>query len=298
MIMYALYRAGYFLALNLPLKASYALARLFANICYLLYAEERTAIRSNLKVILGGSYDDERLNNAAKNIFVNFAKYLVDFFRASLVDETYLKEFVRVDGLKNVDEALSGGKGVILLSAHLGNWELGGLVVSMLRRPTGAVVLKHQNKKINDFFRKQRSVKDLKPIEIGFSLRESFSLLRNNGLLAVLGDRDFSKHGVYVDFFGRTTLIPKGPAIFSCRVGSAIVPTFMIRQPDDTFRLVFERPIYPDTTKLEESAVKELVEEYSNIIESYVRRYPDQWYMFREVWNNNAHNDLRSNTVL
>lgn len=288
MILYGLYRIGSFISLTLPLKVSYFLAYLVACICHRIYGDSREAVYSNLKVVMGDSCDDKKLRSMTKKVFVNFAKYLVDFFRFSIMDGEYIKKFVKVEGLSNVDDALLKGKGVILLSAHIGNWELGGLVMGALRPPVSAVVLTHKNKEINDFFTRQRLMANFKPIEIGITLRACFSVLKNNGLLALLGDRDFSKSGMYTNFFGKPALIPKGPAVFSCRLGSIIIPTFMIREPDDTFRLIMEKPIYPVMQGDEEKSVKKLMEEYSAVIESYVRRYPDQWYMFREVWNNNG----------
>jgi len=190
-----------------------------------------------------------------------------------------------VEGLENVDSALANKKGVILLSAHIRNQELGGLVMSMLRRPMAADVLTHKNKRINDFFTRQRSLGSLKPVEIGMSLRGAYRVLANNGLLAVLGDRDFTDSGLEIEFFGKPTVVPKGPAVFSYRMGSAIVPVFMIRGQDDTFRLIFDCPIFPDTGREEDVSVKELAKKYSATIESYVRKYPTQWYMFRNVWS-------------
>ncbi len=288
MILYYLYRVSAFVALVVPLKVSYFFAYLIACICHRIYGDSREAVYSNLKVVMGGSYDDKKLRSMTKKVFINFAKYLVDFFRFSIMDAEYIKKFVKVEGLSYIDAARSKGKGVILLSAHIGNWELGGLVMARLRSPVSAVVLAHKNKKINDFFTKQRLVANFKPIEIGMALRECFSVLKNNGLLALLGDRDFSKSGIHTEFFGKPALIPKGPAVFSCRLGSAIVPVFMIREQDDTFRLIIEKPIYPDGSTCEEESIKKIMKEYSAVIESFVGRYPDQWYMFRKAWNGHA----------
>jgi Kdo2-lipid IVA lauroyltransferase/acyltransferase len=176
---------------------------------------------------------------------------------------------------------------VIMLSAHIGNWELGGQALSLLRQPLMAVVLTHQNKKINDFFTRQRSVANMKPVEIGLSLRKCYELLKKNGMLAVLGDRDFSKNGFVMPFFGKNALIPKGPAVFSRRLGAAIVPCFMIREKDDSFRLIMDPPMLPDMNEEEDLAIKKLTERCTATIESYVKRYPTQWYVFREVWNGN-----------
>lgn len=298
MILYVLYRIGVFLALFLPLKVSYLLASTIADIFYYTHKNDRVAVIGNMKIIVGYSAGDKELEIKAREVFRNFAKYLVDFFRFTLIDEQYIKRCIKVEGLENIDKALRRGKGAVVLSAHIGNWELGGLVLSLFRHPVVAVVLKHQNKRINDFFTRQRSIGSLKPVEIGISLRNCYDALKNNGLLAILGDRDFSNKGFVIEFFGKPTQVPKGPAVFSYRMGSCIVPTFMVRMEDDTFKFTFEPPIFPNTNEDEESEVKKLMKEYSFVIEAYVRKYPSQWYMFKNVWNNNHEKHLRPDTII
>ena len=104
-------------------------------------------------------------------------------------------------------------------------------------------------------------------------------------MLGLLGDRDFTKKGLMLDFFGKKTLFPKGPAAFSYRLGSAVVPTLIVRQPDDTFRMVFEEPIYADRSKPEDEAVLEIANKCASIIEGYVKKYPTQWYIFKDMWS-------------
>lgn len=283
MLLYVLYRIGYAVANHLPLRVAYRLACRIADMHYSISRVDRNAVLSNLKIICG-QCGDKKMNFMAKEVFRNFAKYLVDFFRFLKIDEEYMRKYIKIEGFENIDKGLLSGKGVIALSAHLGNWELGGLVLSLKRHPMKAIVLTHQNKLINDFFTAQRSIGNMRPVEIGMSLRGCYNVLADNGLLALLGDRDFSNNGINVKFFGKDMPIPKGPAVFSYRLGACIVPCFMVREEDDSFKFTFEPPIYPDKTKDEASSVKDLAEKYSSIIERYVRMYPTQWYMFQEAW--------------
>lgn len=218
-------------------------------------------------------------------LYRNFAKYLVDFFRFSKMDGEYIKKIVKIEGRENIDMALANGKGVIMMAGHIGNWELGGSVVAVMGYPISAVVLPHRNKKIDAFFRNQRLIGRFTSIDIGAAVKECYRVLRANELLALLGDRDFTKNGLTLDFFGKSTLFPKGPAAFSYRLGSAIIPTLIVRQPDDTFLMTFEAPIYADRKKPEDEAVLETCARCAAIIESYVRRYPTQWYVFRDMWS-------------
>lgn len=285
MFLYILYRIGYFLVMLLPLKLSYALACLAADICYTVNHKDREAIIKNFETILGGQNDRHALERMARELYRNFAKYLVDFFRFSRIDKEYIDKFVKVEGAHNIDTALAKGKGVIAMSAHIGNWELGGSVISMIGYPISAVVLPHRNKKIDDFFRGQRLIGNFMPIEIGAAIKECYRVLKSNKILGLLGDRDFTKNGLLLDFFGKKTLFPKGPSAFSYRLGSPIVPTLIVRQPDDTFRMVFEEPIFADMDKKEDEAVLELAKKCASIIEAYVKRYPTQWYIFKDMWN-------------
>jgi len=284
MILYYAYRLGEFLALAVPIKISYRVACLAADLCYYFFPADRKAVISNINVVAEGKLGSREECRIARQVFRNFAKYLVDFFRFSIINKDYISKFVRIEGLNNIDEALARGKGVIALSAHIGNWELGGSVLSLSGYPLSAVVLTHKHKKVNEFFKKQRLVGMVKPIEIGMALKECYRVLKNNKILALMGDRDFTGSGFRINFFGREALIPKGPSAFSYRIGSAIVPAFMIREDDDTFRFIFEKPIYPDRSVEESVSGRQLTEQYLSVIESYIRARPEQWYAFRKIW--------------
>lgn len=283
MDLYALYRFGQFLAMSLPVRASYWIACSIADIWYLGSSVDRHSVIANLERVTGTS-DRKKLKKMAREVFRNFGKYLADFFRFSKIDLDYIKRFVKVEGIENLDNAMAQGKGVIVLSAHLGNWELGGLAVSYLRRPIMAVALTHDDSRINNFFTRQRKAGKVVPVEIGITLRSCYKVLAENGLLALLGDRDFSGKGVYMDFFGKEALIPKGPASLSARLGSIIVPSFLIREDDDTFTLKFEPAIKPPQEGDEETRIKEIMKRSIAVIEKYIRLYPAQWSMFRKAW--------------
>jgi len=298
MILYILYRIGLFLTLTLPIRVSYASACVLADIFYYGFPRDRRAVINNLTTVIGPSADDRTIARMAKDVFRNFAKYLVDFFRSQKIDKDYLKRNVKIEGSGNIDDALAMGKGVIALSAHIGNWELGAFVTAMIGYPINAVVLTHKNKRINDFFTRQRLMGNMKPIEMGASLKSCYRALGNNELVALLGDRDFTKNGISVDFFGKKTIMPKGPATFSYRLGSPIVPIFLVREPDNTFRYFVEKPIMCAPGLDEETTVKELTTRCSSVIEACVKKYPAQWFVFRNIWNIDDKESLRPDTII
>ena len=283
MFNYFLYRIAQFLSLYLPLKVGYKIAILISDLRYIFAYQDRKEVTENLKAIFPDK-SDSQISKIRIRIFRNFAKYLVDFFRFSKLDLDYIKKNVKSENLLYLDRVLSQGKGGIVLSAHLGNWELGAAVLALLGYPFWAVALPHKCKKINDFFNFQRQSKKIKVIPLGKAVRECLNLLSKNETVALVADRDFTEKGIEIEFFGKPTCFPAGPAAFCLKTGAGIVPTFMLRNNDDTFTLQLEKPVGFVPSGDKNKDIIDLTNRYKIIIEDYIKRYPDQWYMFRRFW--------------
>lgn len=279
--MFVLYKIGWFLALILPLRVGYLLAILLADLWHLVSYEDRLAVADNLRILLPF---EKNLFPYSKLVFRNFAKYLVDFFRFSKIDEEYIKRYVTVEGKEYLDYALAQKRGAIILSAHIGNWELGGTIIAMLGYSLNAIALSHKDKRINRFFVSQREKKGVKVLSLGLDTKRYFDILADNQIIAILGDRDFSENGVRVDFLGKSINLPKGPAILSLRAGSPIIPGFMLRDKNDNFRFIFEEPIEAQHTGNTQEDIIQISRKFSDVIERFVRLYPTQWFMFRRFW--------------
>ena len=283
MALYLLYSAAQLLVFFIPRRFSYKLASFLADLKYAISPKDRKVVIDNLSVVLGK--DNPDISLCARRVFRNFGKYLVDFLRLSKFRDEYATTLVSVKGLKHWDEAVKRGKGVIALSAHIGNWELAGAMTTFFDYPLHAVALDHNDPLVNNFFIKQRIKVGEKVIPVGPSLKRCFKVLKENELLGLLGDRDFSNSGIAINFFGKKAILPKGPAFFAVKMDVALVPVFLIRKPDDTFEYTVEEPITcTEHSQDEERDVQGVMNKYVAIIEKYIRRYPDQWSQFREVW--------------
>lgn len=283
MLNYYLYRFGQLIALILPLKFVYCFAVFLADLHYFLAFRDRRFVRANLRVIFPDKPIKE-LRKISRIVFRNFAKYLVDFFRFEKLDLQYIHKNIKLENLCYFDDALAKGKGVIVLTAHLGNWELGGVVIAQLKYPFWVVALPHKDKKVNGFFDAQRNRKGVKVIAMGKAVRSCISEIRKNHMVALAGDRDFTEKGIVIDFFGKPTHFPEGPGALSLMTGAPIVPGFMFRNPDDSFTLRIEKPVEftPSGDKAKDLAG--LITVYKKILEDYIRKYPEQWYVFRKFW--------------
>lgn len=283
MLNFLFYKLGQKIAVILPLRFSYALAALVADIHRRISRDDREAVRDNLRVIFPDS-NDKFVKNCTKQIFRNFAKYLIDFFRSECIDAEYVKKNVATSGLDIVDKALAKSKGVIVVSAHMANWELAGITMALLGYPIACVALTHRNRRINEFFVRQREGKGLGVIPLENAGLRCMRALKKNSLLALVGDRDFAQSGIPIDFFGKETIIPKGPAMLSLTTGAALIVGIITRTADNKFRFVYEGPIEITPSGDNEKDIKELTVKYVRVLEKYIREYPDQWLIFRRFW--------------
>ncbi|MBL7198104.1 MAG: lysophospholipid acyltransferase family protein [Candidatus Omnitrophica bacterium] len=278
---YILYKIGKFLALRLSLKAAYAIAVFLSDFHFLISRTDRRAVIGNLNAIFPNAKENL---NLSREVFRNFGKYLVDFFRIEKLNRDKIEKVIKIENLEVIDKILAQKRGIIILSAHMGNWELGGMIMGFLGYPIYGVILPHKDKRTDSLFNRQREIFGERVIPLGRAARSCIECLNNNKIIALVGDRDFTTGGIIEDFFGRESLIPKGPAGFSLKTGSPIVPGFVIRQKDDSFKLIFGEPIEPSITDNKDNDLHDLTKRCLRIIEDYIKKYPSQWLMFRKFW--------------
>lgn len=285
MINYYLYKFGEFLACSLPLKLAYRVAVFFSDSRFIVAGQDRKFVYANLAAIFPEKNSKE-LKDIRRRMFRNFAKYLVDFFRSPMNTAEYMKKNITVEGFEHYDRALAKGNGIVVLTAHIGNWELGGRVIGT-NYDFWVVALPHANKHVNRFFDGRRETGGMKVIPFGKAARLCLQLLKQNRLVGLVGDRDFSKdRGIVVDFLGKPAYLPKGPAALAIATGAPIIPGFMIRNPDDSFTLKIQPAIEakPGQKASCDDDIREVIGRYITIIENFIRQYPDQWFMFRQFW--------------
>lgn len=279
MLEYRLYKFGEFLACSLPWSIAYKVGIFFSTLQFLLSKKDREAVINNLRIVLPDATNAE-INKKAKEVFINFGLYLVEFLRFKSIDRNFVEKHFFIQGGEIIDEALKEGKGAILLTAHIGNWELGGMALALLGYKIMAIALDHKDVRINNFFKKRREAKGMEVVSLGVSVKKCFKALKDNKFVAVLGDRDFSNTNPSFSFLGRKKNIPRGPVVLSLRTGAPIIPIFVMREGLTNFKI----ECFPSMKVLNESEESEVMKKYIKIIEQQICKYPTQWLMFREFW--------------
>jgi KDO2-lipid IV(A) lauroyltransferase len=278
---YCLYEVGGALALITHVSISYPIAAAFADLNFVLNPKSRDAVLANLGHVLGSSVGEREKRRLAKRAFRNFALSIADFLRFPRLSRKSLAKMVQGQALGTIERELRSGKGVILLGAHVGNWELGGAILSLSGFRLSAVAMPHRYALIDRFFVKRRRRKGIDVISSGRATGDLLRALRRNECIAILGDRNVLGRGIERDFFGARAVVPYGHVTLSLRTGAPIIPTFIIREKGTRFRVCLEEPIRPGSGP---RAFEDVLSSCLRVMEKYVRQYPDQWSAFEPIW--------------
>lgn len=281
---YTCYRIAQVISLTLPRRFAYWLGLRIADHFYASDQVGRRAVISNFRQILavqGVTASDETLKQMARKNFQFFGKYLVDFFKFSRLTPARIQRLVSLEHIEYLEQAEALGRGIIFITAHLGNWELGGAILAAQGRRIHAVFLPQRTNKVNELFQKHRSQRGLQCIPLGHAARGVMEALKRKECVGMLADRDFTAHHFPIVFFGKPAHLSSGPARIAVKTQAPIVPTFLLRQPDDTFLFRFYPPIVPEPR----TTVAELQERIRDVLEGEIGRNPLQWFMFDDFWN-------------
>jgi len=283
---YHLYRLAKFLAYRLPYKVSHAIVMFLCDMHFYLSKIDRKAVEANLKVVTGQAQVPA---SQVRAVFRNFGEYLLEFFTMTKrLSPKFIKNNVRFENIEYLNEVLQKGKGGILVSAHVGNWEMGGTILPSIGYPLSVVALAHKDPRVNALFNAQREAFGAVVIQTDVAVRRVMEHLKQNRLVAILADRDFGHKGLMMNFLGRPTMMPKGAVYFSIKSGAPIIPVFFIRTKGDYFQIRVYPPIDPPhltQARPPDELTKELLNKYLPTIEAEIRRDPSQWLLFKEFWH-------------
>jgi len=280
-------RAMYGLVRQLPRGACYQIAHPWTWVAYRLMRQGTRALLGNLRVVRPDASERE-LRQLALLTYRSYAQDFVDFVRAlSMRREEFEPLIAGFDGHR-FDELLADGRGVIVAGGHFGNWELGGLVIRLLRGlPLAVVGRPEPSAAVNELRRQLREAFGIETIEIGRMLDTALRIRRvlsGNGVVGMLLDRHIGRDQVEVTFFGRPTPFSRSPAMMAYLSGAPILPSFVIRKPDHRFDAICGRPIRPDTTRPADEAVRQMTQAFAAELEAKIRAYPHLWYQFYPYW--------------
>lgn len=271
----------------LPRRWLFSLADLLARIGFTLFKGFRARSTYNIAVALSNQLNSAAIENTARRSLRNFFRDCIEIGVTLESTDDELRAQIPIVGLQHLDAALNKGAGVLLLSAHLGNFFLIGTRLGVEGYPTYVLVNQPNDSRfaeLMDKYRlkvKQRTIHARPQRE---ALKRLNAVLRHNEIAMIIADEYRRGNGVQVPLFGRTVIARRGPATLALRTDAAVVPACIIRQPDDTLKLIIEPELELDRSGKGKAEVKENTIRVTQWLERTVLKYPDQWNWMNIRW--------------
>lgn len=258
-----------------------------ALIFFCLLGNERRALVGNLERVCGGN----RLARLWKGYwaFYSFCDFMVAYCYVPQASHDELLEMLAhsADVRESIDGCLSEGNGLIVWTAHLGNWEFASRLLEMHGRPVNVARVVEQGNTAEQVLRDLMTNDLLRVVQLNDDPMAPLKLLhclRSNEIVAIQGDRVYQPFTARTRFFGTQTNFPLGPFLLSYVSGAPIVPGFVVRESWLRYRVIVGKPIHLPHTGNRDQDLRSGLEEAVQLLEDTVRKHPDQWLNFYEFW--------------
>ena len=283
MLTYYVYLLASFIAPRLPRSLGYALCDFFGDAAYRLGGQARTAVRANLRHVLGRRPPDavvrETFRNQARNYFETFV-----IPSLSSID---LARWATVEGVEHLEAALLLGRGVILAGMHLGNPSLAAQALAERGWGLRIVVESIEPPALHDLITRLRTKNGVEmiPLNEPSIARRLIRELRGNNVLGLMLDRELTGNGALIPFFDQPAMLSVGPATLALATGAVICPSLTLRRDDGRVHGIIDQAIDFTRSSDRESDILALTRRVAERFEYYIGQAPGQWTLFVPVWN-------------
>lgn len=279
------YRAGKLLSKILCLLP-YNILLWVGRGCGILYYRlaKRLRERAKQQLMRGMMLSEEETTPILKRVFSNVATNMLEFFYTPNLTRANAHKFLKIEGLENIDEALKQGKGIVLVAAHLGNWEWLGVTLPMLGYSVVGIGKQQPQPGITTLLTEYRTRFGGEVYYKGTAVRHAMRALKENKILYLVSDQDGGREGIFIDFLNKPASTPAGPALFARRCGSAVVPAF-IRRDGNKHLVTFYPPLDLQETDDAEADIHKNLVTITKRVEEEIKKYPTEWLWFQKRWN-------------
>jgi len=279
---YAFKIAGFTLA-YFHKKIGYLIARLVADTVYVLSPVLRAAIVDNIRHVLGSEADDATVEQVARDVLRNTAKNYFDLIKVPHIKLNEIESCIKVCGWHNLEGALKKGKGVIVITAHLGSFDIHMQIFAVRSIKTIVLVESLEPPALLRHIIALREINGVAclPAQSGV-VQALMQSLRRGEVVVVACDRDTAKNGLKSSFFGEEVTLPTTAVRLAMRTGAAVVPVLNLRQGAERYDTSFEPAI--NVIPAGNGAVAENIEQVARVMEKHIRSCPEQWVVLNRIW--------------
>ena len=215
-----------------------------------------------------------------KKLVYNISQYGIEYLKLGSITQKNYHKFLKFEGYENVDKALSQGKGLIAVTAHIGNWDLLGSIPSKMGRDPGAIINRQFNPYTDAWLRWIREKKGhIKCFYNEVSdLSKIVKHIKKGGIICIVADQTYYFQPIFVPFFGIQSATADGPAKFHLKFKAPIVMSFSIKQDDGTYLMKYEEPFNFESTGDFKADCISIMTWINQRYEEYIKKYPEQWF--------------------
>ena len=268
----------------LPRPLYLSMGRLLGRIAYAIDGRHRSIAIDNLR----RSFRDrpaQQIEAIARRVFENLGMNFIEFLMLPWIKEDNLKRYVDFRNIEYLDRIRGKDGGFILLTAHFGNWELLCHAMGLKGYRGYIVVREDENPFFQALLKRWRERSGNRTIHKRRAMRRLIKALTRGEPVGILLDQNVARReGVFVDFFGRPACTNKGLALLALATGAKVVPVFIRRRDDGRHIIEVLEALDTVTTGDRERDVLTNTRRFTQIIEGYIRRYPDQWFWVHQRW--------------
>lgn len=284
LLSYYLYRLLGTLAPFVSRRLGYRLADRMGLLAFYVSPKGTASLKDNLSHVLGKNANESTIRATAQRVFCNLGKNYYDLFHKHALSREEATASVDFRGLHYLQEGLKGGRGLIVTSAHFGPFDASWQIAAALNLTITAPAQHLKPEKLYRYVCRLRGSDWITFLPIDGPLLGLVRALRRGEIVTVAADRDITASGIVVNFFGAPARLPDGHVQLALRTGAKIVPTFALRQPDNSSVIQAEPPLDLEDTGDFERDVRLNVGKVVARMEEWIGRYPEQWLMLHPVW--------------
>ncbi|GAH21101.1 unnamed protein product [marine sediment metagenome] len=278
------YKILEFIAISTPYPVTYFIATFGARL-WMLTGVDVKIIRNNVSKVLNLNINDKEIHRIANRIFINWAKNIVDFLKQPIISKEKLKQRVEIEGLEHLDNALKRGRGAVIITAHIGNFEWGACRIAVEGYKIWGLSLVRKNKLVGKFFESNRLSKGFKTLYTNRMLNV-FRTLKNNEIVAIPSDWDPTGQATRpFKFFGKTAYLPTGALMIALKSGALLIPSFIWKKDKYNHSQIVEKPIDLIREGDKETLINKNMEKVLEVMEKYIRDNISEWEMFHDIWS-------------
>ncbi|HEY0831318.1 MAG TPA: lysophospholipid acyltransferase family protein [Candidatus Dormibacteraeota bacterium] len=271
---------------RLPRSVAYALAILAARFAWRFSPLARPRLEFNLKIACPELEDDPReLRRLSWLNFRNHAKAYADLMQLPRTSVETMRPWLKVQGIEYLEQARALGKGVLVISCHMGSYEVVSAIWSATLTPVSFFAEELEPRALFEWYRDTRARLGISVLTLDTGgLRRVLQALRDEEMVVTAIDRDIVGSGYPMPFFGRLAPIPLGPAAIALRTGTPILPVCVYRLPDDTYQAEAAPLVFAVDTGDHRADQVRATEQVLRQLEEFIRRHPEQWHVPHRIW--------------